>query len=102
MIELLEREPLARHQLGRAEPDRAVGIDRDLDEREHVARWRERQIEDRVAPEVTVLRGIRRLAFPEVELEARLVFGAGREHAMLACRHDRALCDHALALAALH
>ena len=77
--QLLEREPLARDQLGRAEPHDAIGIERDLDEHEHVAGRRERQIDDRVATEMTVRRRIRRLAFPHVELDRRLQIAACRE-----------------------
>ena len=37
---LFERDAIARDELTRREPDHTVGIDRDLDEHEHVTRRR--------------------------------------------------------------
>src|SRR5262249_7615790 len=96
--QLLELQALAPDQLARAEPDDAVGVDRDLDQHEDVAGGRRREIDHGVAAEVAVLRGVGGLALPDVELDAKLIVLAGAEHPMLARRHDRALRDHLLAV----
>ena len=99
--ELLELQPLARHELGRAEPDRAVGVDRELDEHEHVAGGRRRaDRRSRSARGGGCAAGSGDSPSHTSNSMPLLVVLARREHAVLARRHDRALRDHQLALAA--
>src|SRR5204863_6171585 len=66
--DLLELEALAGDQLARGEPNGAVGVERDLDEDEHVAGGGGRQIDDGIATEVAVVLRVGGLALPDVEL----------------------------------
>ena len=78
MKHLFELEPLPGHHLARAEADRTVRVERDLDEDEHVSRRGLRQIEHGIPAEVTVLRWTRQRYAPLLESalrHPRLVLG---------------------------